>query len=141
VPTTPTTILEQGVLVSYLHDIVSAGRLRQRTTGHANRALCLEMAAGPSPLSDMTDASPRLLMVHRFVGNTDPVSGHYSGIAKSSRLYLNGEDVGSVTETMIAGDLSDLVGQILAVSRESENICGECEAPYVLLDGVCVTGG
>jgi PmbA protein len=141
VPTAVTTILEQGLLVSYLHDVVSAGHLSQRTTGHANRALCLEMAAGPSPLRDMTAASPRLLMVHRFAGNADPISGHYSGIAKSSRLYLNGQDAGSVTETMIAGDLSDPVGQILGVSHESENVCGECEAPYVLVNGACVTGG
>jgi len=140
VPTQPTTILEHGVLLSFLHDVVSAGRLRDRTTGHSDRTLCLQMAPGPSSLNDMMAASPQLLVVHRFAGSSNPVSGHYSGIAKSSRLCLNGEDAGSVTETMISGDLSDLVGRILAVSRELENVGGEYEAPYVLVDDVCVTG-
>jgi PmbA protein len=141
VPTQTTVIVKDGVFASHLHDVVSAARLSGPTTGHANRALCLEMAQGPCPLSDMLVASPRLLMVHRFAGKVDPISGHYSGIAKLSRFYLNGEDMGSATETMIAGDLLDLITGILAVSRESENVHGEYEAPYVLIDNACVTAG
>lgn len=140
VPTSGTVILDRGVLVSHLHDIASAGHLETQTTGHAGRALCLDMASGETRLCDLLGAFPTLLVLDRFSGNADPISGHYSGVAKSSRLYTDGEDCGSVTGTTIAGDLSDLMAPILAVSTETECVGGEYAAPYVLIDGVCVTG-
>ena len=73
-------------------------------------------------------------------GHDDPVKGDFSGVAKASRLLQQGRDVGAVTETMIAGNFFDLVKSVIAVSDQVENDSGSFSAPYVLVDGVSVTG-
>ena len=140
VPTLDTSILDQGVLIAHLHDVSTSSRLHARTTGHSDRTLCLEMSEGNTALDDMVAAFPTIVAVERFSGNIDPIGGCYSGIAKSSRLYRHGEDCGCIAETMIAGDLNNLTGSVLAVSQETICDSGEFVAPFVLLDGVCVTG-
>jgi predicted Zn-dependent protease len=79
-------------------------------------------------------------MVDRFSGNSDPIKGDFSGVAKSSRLFQRGEDRGSVTETMIAGNFFAIADAVLAVSKEVEIVSGGFASPYVLVDGVSVTG-
>jgi PmbA protein len=140
VPTRTTPLLEQGLFVGRLHNVRSAARLGESVTGHANRDLCLCLGPGQSCVLEMLAAAAHVLLVHRFAGSADPTSGDYSGVAKSSRLWMHGREAGSVTEAMVAGTLSDFVGQILALSREVTWVNGEFAAPYVLVDGVSVTG-
>lgn len=140
VPTRPTTILDKGVLALHLHDCYSAKRCKTKTTGHSGGPFALELAAGTSTLTDLAKSRKELLVVDRFSGNSDPVKGDFSGVAKSSRLYVDGKDAGAVTETMIAGNFFELAQAVLGVSKEQENVSGSCLAPWILVDGISVTG-
>lgn len=140
VPTKVTTILDKGVLNLHLHDLYSAKKTGTKTSGHAGGPFALELAVGATPLKDILKMHDNLLLVDRFSGNSDPVKGDFSGVAKSSRLYLKGEDVGGVTETMIAGNFFDFADKVLAVSNVAEIVSGSCATPYVLVDGISVTG-
>ena len=42
---------------------------------------------------------------------------------------------------MIAGNFFEMAQAVLAVSQETEMISGGFQSPYVLVDGVSVTGG
>ena len=86
------------------------------------------------------NARNELLVVDRFSGNIDPIKGDFSGVAKSSRLYKNGTDQGGVAETMIAGNLFDTLNSILDVSSLVEDISGAMQMPWMLVDGVSVSG-
>ena len=88
----------------------------------------------------MLRSHKQLLVVDRFSGNADPIKGDFSGVAKGSRLFINGEDAGSVTETMIAGNFFTIAEEILGVSRETEMVSGSFLSPYILVGGVSVTG-
>jgi PmbA protein len=92
-------------------------------------------------LADVLKGHDKLLLVDRFSGNSDPIKGDFSGVAKSSRLYERGVDRGAVTETMIAGNFFDLAKAVLAVTKEAEMVGGNFRSPYLLVDGVSVTGG
>ena len=98
------------------------------------------VGAGATPLPDLLAARDQLLMVDRFSGNSDPVKGDFSGVAKSSRLFGKGQHQGGVTETMIAGNFFDLARKVLAVSDTVELVSGGFESPYILVDDVSVTG-
>lgn len=140
IPTAGATILKQGVLGPHLHDLYSAKKTGSKTTGHSGGPFALELATGTDTLPSILKAHSNLLMVDRFSGNSDPIKGDFSGVAKSSRLYVKGEDAGGVTETMIAGNFFDLAMHVLAVSNVAEIVSGSCAAPYVLVDGISVTG-
>lgn len=140
VPTRRQQILDKGVLVTHLHDVYSAKKCGVKTTGSAGGPFACEFATGKTPLAEAKRAAPSLLIVDRFSGNSDPTTGDFSGVAKGSRIYLNGQDSGAVTETMIAGNFFDIADKILAVSAESEIVGGGFASPYVLIDAISVTG-
>ncbi len=139
-PTSPRTLLDKGVLKEHLHDCYSAKKCKTKPTGTAGAPFACEVAAGSTPLSDLLSAKGPLLLIDRFSGNEDPVKGDFSGVAKSSRLFQNGKDLGPVSETMIAGNFFEMAQAVLAVSREAENVSGGFISPYVLFDGVSVSG-
>ena len=101
----------------------------------------MSFAPGGALLADLLKARRELLMVDRFSGNSDAIKGDFSGVAKSSRLYVEGRDAGPVSETMIAGNFFEIARSIQAASLEVENVAGGFSAPYILIDNVSVTGG
>ena len=141
VPTRSQAILDQGVLKLHLHNCYTAKRMGTKTTAHAGGPFACDIAAGTTKLADTLKVRDQLLMVDRFSGNSDPVKGDFSGVAKSSRLFIGGKDSGPVTETMIAGNFFELAQAVLAVTDITENVGGGFISLYVLVDGVSVTGG
>lgn len=140
VPTRPQTILDKGVLKMHLHNCYTAKRTGAKTTAMSGGPFACDVGVGTTKLIDALKSRDTLLMVDRFSGNSDPVKGDFSGVAKSSRLFEKGKDVGAVTETMIAGNFFELAKAILAVTDTAENVGGSFLSPYILVDGVSVTG-
>jgi len=140
-PTRTHAIIERGTLRTHLHDLYTARKTNAKSTAMAGGPFALALAPGEAALSDLAGARGELLMVDRFSGNSDPVKGDFSGVAKSSRLYVKGKDAGAVSETMIAGNFFEVAKQILSASREVEIVNGAFSSPWLLIDGVSVTGG
>jgi PmbA protein len=140
-PTAQRALVDKGVLTLHLHDCESAKRCKTKPNGMAGGPFALTVEPGRTPRATLGDARKELLVVDRFSGNTDPVKGDFSGVAKSSRLLVAGQDAGAVTETMIAGNFFELADAVLAVSAETESVGGSMLAPWILIDNVSVTGG
>ena len=138
-PTKPRVLIERGVLLHHMHDCYSAKKLATLPNGMAGAPFCPYIIAGDRPLADLLGARDELLLVDRFSGNSDPLTGDFSGVAKSSRLWRNGKKAIPVVETMIAGNAFDISQNIVGVSCELENVSGGMFAPYLLVDGVTVS--
>ena len=67
------------------------------------------------------------------------LTGDFSGLAKSSRLFRDGKDAGAVGETMIAGNVLDMLQNVLGLNRNAVNVSGHFSCPDVLVDGVTVS--
>lgn len=134
------TFIDKGVLNLHYHDAYSAKRLEKQPQGTAGGPFGLVMAAGSQSWKDLIGALPRCLVVDRFSGNSDPIRGDFSGVAKASRLFRNGQDAGSVVETMIAGNLFQVLQDIAGISKETLNVSGSMILPFILCDGISVTG-
>jgi PmbA protein len=144
-----TVLVGDGVLHRFLYDGKTARRAGRPPTGHASgsaRSLpgigATNLRVAPGRLAD--DALLRELgnglLVGRFSGNVDEVSGDFSGVAKGSFAVRNGRRAFPVQETLIAGNVFDLLQRIVERGATlHRKMATEC--PYVLVDGLKVTAG
>ena len=139
-PTGNLMCIDKGELCTLTQDTYSAKKTGKPINGTAGGLFGVTLLPGNMPLTEIFGARETLLLVDRFSGNTDPITGSFSGVAKSSHLYRNGERQGAVKETMIAGNFFDMCDQVMGLSDVSENIEGRYQAPYCLFDGIDVTG-
>ena len=140
VPTSRRAFIEAGTLRLHMENSYSARRRGRARTGHCGFGLHgARIAAGDAPLSDLLRPSQPLLVVHRFSGNVDATSGDFSGVAKGSHLYTADGDRRPINETMISGNVFELLRSLLALSRETEVVENGYVAPWMLADGVSVT--
>jgi PmbA protein len=140
VPARKTEFLSAGVLRTHMENAYSARRRNRPLTGHAGLSPHnITVGAGPDLLEDMLRAREPLLLLRRFSGRGDPATGDFSGVAKGSFLIEGGEQR-PVQETMVAGNLFSALRSVLAVSTTRELPHGAARVPYLLIDGISVTG-
>jgi len=140
IPTKRNEIITSGVLKQHLHSLYTAKRSGVKgSSAFAGGSFGLNLASGKSSLKSMIESQETLLMIDRFSGNVDALTGDFSGVAKSSRVFHNGKDAGAVTETMVAGNIFEVMKSIAAVSQESELVSGSYRSPWVLAGPVTVS--
>jgi PmbA protein len=121
------TIVDRGVLQSYLLDSYSARRLGLRPTGHAARSAGdaptvastnFHLAPGPHTPEAIVASIPRGLYVTELIGfGVNHVTGDYSRGA--SGLWIeNGECTHPVEEVTIAGNLLDMLRDIEMIGND-----------------------
>ncbi len=142
-----TVLVGDGVLHHFVYDGRTAKRAGRPPTGHASgsaRTLpgigLTNVRLAPGTLSD--DALLRTLgsglLVGRFSGNVDEVSGDFSGVAKASFAVRNGRKAYPVQETLIAGNVFDMLPRVLERGATLQRLVA-IDCPHVLVDGVKVT--
>lgn len=144
-------IIENGRLLSlpYNHYEAVAAGIAGGSTGHAAGGAenlpgvsfgRVQMAAGDAPLQNLLNAETPTIIVTRFSGSTNGVTGEFSGVVKAGFLVERGEKR-PISEILIAGNLLELFQNINAISQETEKIYGRVAFPWVRASGVSVTAG
>ena len=116
-PTSPSNLIDDGVLTTWLADSAAARQLGIEPTGHAVRGTSGAPGAGPSNLylqagertrEQLLAAYPRAILVTELIGmGVNGVTGDYSRGA-AGFLIEHGEIVGPVSEITIAANLLDM---------------------------------
>ncbi|HET6795328.1 MAG TPA: TldD/PmbA family protein [Acidimicrobiales bacterium] len=128
-------VVQDGVLRNFLVDWYMSHKLgRPMTSGHAD----LEVAAGTSTFDDIVAATERGIVVGRFSGGVPNQNLDFSGVAKNSFYVEDGKVVGPVNETMVAGNLGDVLAGIKAISAERID-SGFTLMPWVAAGGVTIS--
>jgi len=150
-PKKPFTLVKNGVFhaVPYNHYEALAANHGDGSTGHAAGGVESSPSVGTARLilepgtqyvaSILEDAGTTVI-VTRFSGSTDAVTGEFSGVVKAGFVHENGERR-PVSEILIAGNLLQVFENIQALSFETENVHSRTVMPYVLADGISVTAG
>ncbi|MEE9391361.1 MAG: TldD/PmbA family protein [Planctomycetota bacterium] len=144
-------IIKDGIFSSSLfnHYEARAAKHAASSTGHASGGANaipgvstsqLEVAAGEYDLEALLRDTPRTVLVNRFSGSTNAVTGEFSGVVKSGYLIERGERR-PITETLISGNLLDLYRNITAITADRVKVHGLYMMPYILADGISVTAG
>ena len=81
----------------------------------------------------------RGILVGRFSGGSPAPSGEFSGVAKNGFLIENGKLKGAISETMISGNLAEMLNNLVEVSSDVLND-GGLVVPYMVFDGITVSG-
>lgn len=155
VPTKSQALIQKGVLKLILLDQYSGRALERPSTGHAAGGPsslptvaphCLYLEPGPETLNSLMARSSahqkKLLVVNRYSGQVDPVTGDFSGVAKGGEWWSSGKREYFVQETLISGNLFEALNRSMwGISKETEVVHSEEECPTIVLDNVSVTSG
>ena len=147
-PVSPTTIVEDGMLETWLLDSASARQLALEPTGHAARGigggpgistsnLYLEPGAMP-PATLIADIADGVYVTELIGMGVNGLTGDYSRGAAGFRI-VDGQIAAPVAEFTIAGNLRDMFLALVPandlVFRYGTNV------PTVRIDGMTVAGG
>ena len=95
--------------------------------------------AGDKSLNDMISTVKHGLLVGRFSGGSPAGDGTFSGIAKNSFEIRDGKITNAVSETMISGNLAQMLLDITEISAERIND-GTCVLPWVKVKNLVISG-
>ncbi len=133
----PAAVLENGVLKAHMLSLYAANKTGRPVMKNNCGALIVE--PGEASLSDIIASVDKGLLVGGFSGGQPGANGEFSGVAKNSFLIENGKIGRAVTETMISGNLANVLLNIRAISRETIGD-GTTVVPYIASDGVVISG-
>src|SRR5438874_6732706 len=148
VPTRRTTVIESGVLKSYLLNIYTAKKLGLETTGNASRGLAgnpgvgsgnFFLQPGAKSAEQIIRDVPDGLYVTEFLGfGVNLVTGDFSRGATG--LWIkNGELTFPVEEITVAGNLREMFNHISEIGNDLE-FRGSVACPTIRVDGMTVAG-
>jgi PmbA protein len=141
------SIIEGGVLTTWLLNTSSARQLGLETTGHASRGLAgapgvaasnLHLEPGEQDLAGlMRDAGSGVLVTSMFGPSLNANTGDWS-VGVSGFWFEGGELAYPVTEITVAGNLIDIYARV--VPGSDLEFRGAANAPSLLVDGMAIAG-
>ncbi|HWR36508.1 MAG TPA: TldD/PmbA family protein [Clostridia bacterium] len=148
VPTRRTTVVENGVLKSYLLNTYTAKKLGLQTTGNASRGLAGTPGIGAgnfflepgskSPKDIIADVKDGLYVTEFLGFGVNLVTGDFSRGA--SGLWIeNGELTFPVEEITVAGNLKEMLNNVSEIGNDLE-FRGALACPTLRIDGMTVAG-
>ncbi len=135
VPHRVTPLVEKGKVKNFLYDLDAAGRAGRESTG--NGIGCgstnLVVAEGDVPFEQMVRETKEGLLVHNVIGlgQGNPLSGEFSVNVNLGYKIENGEVVGRVKNTMLAGNTYEALNNIAAIGDKAEWAGGRLLTPPV----------
>lgn len=141
------TIIRNGMLKTYLYNSYTANREKRKSTGHAAGSYKsipiisptnLVVSPGQTTKSELVREIKEGILVTRFSGNANPITGEFSGTVKGGFYIKNGRLVHPITNTMIAGNVFDAITQISGISKKLTKVYSY-HLPYISVRKVSVT--
>jgi PmbA protein len=143
-----TVVIEQGVLKNYLLNSYCARKLNLKSTGNASRGVTGNAGIGPGNFyieaGQLTEQQilatvPNGLYVTELIGaSTSTVTGDYSSGAFGIWIE-NGELAYPVSEITIAGNLKQMLKQIVQVGSNLE-FRGSVASPTLMIEEMIISG-
>ena len=93
------------------------------------------LAAGVTPLSELLQGVQRGAVVGRLSMGSPAANGDFSGVIKNSFALQGGEVGSALSETMINGNVAQMLRNVVAVSTERIDTGGWC-MPWVRVSGL-----
>ena len=149
IPTRRNTLIHNGVVSSFLYDLHTASLAGKETTGNAGRSLAslptptshtLWIEPGHATLEDMLADIKEGVLIDQVMGAWagNVLAGEFSGNVHLGYRIENGQIVGRVKDTMVAGNVFHALGDIAALGSELHWIHGSLRLPYIYLPALGV---
>ncbi len=129
--------IKNGILKNFRLSQYAANKTGLRRAPNTSFALVIE--GGDTPIEEIIKNTEKGVLIGRFSGGSPAANGEFSGVAKNGFLIENGKIVSALSETMISGNLADMMNNLIAISKETLED-GSIVAPYMAFGGITVSG-
>jgi len=136
VPTRDLDVIRDGVLQDFLVDFYISKKLGLAQTAGG---FGFVVPPGAKPEAEIIAETKRGLLLTRFSGGMPADNLDFSGIAKNAFYVEDGEIRHPLAETMISGNLRELLLSIRAISKETIDF-GNARLPTIAAGGVTIHG-
>lgn len=128
----PFTLLDEGKLLTLLPGLYGSRKtgLPHRPTGSG-----WKVEPGKTPRADLISAVKKGALVNRLSMGSPAANGDFSGVIKNSFVIEGGTIGAALSETMISGNVGQMLRDIVAVSAEHVDNGGE-DLPWLRITGL-----
>ncbi|MBO4235679.1 MAG: TldD/PmbA family protein [Firmicutes bacterium] len=130
-------LIKDGVLNSFCIGQYGANKLGQKRSGNTTYNGIVK--PGDKSLDEIIAGIDKGIVFGRFSGGSPAPSGEFSGVAKNSFLIENGKITKALSETMVSGNLTDMLFKLVDISSEVKED-GSTSVPYMAFDGLTISG-
>ena len=130
-------LIRDGVLQGF--QLTQYGANKTGLARAKNSAENFAVTPGEKSLAEIIAGIDCGLLIGRFSGGYPSSNGDFSGVAKNSFLIKNGQIADAVSETMISGNLTQLLLEVSDISRETVTD-GMHVLPWAAFKGVTISG-
>ena len=149
IPGRRTPLVEGGVVKNFLYDLQTAGEAGVQSTGSASRSVgslpspstsALIIGDGKTSFADMFAEVKEGLVVEQLMGATQGniLGGDFSGNVLLGYKVENGKIVGRVKNTMVSGNVYELLKEGVVIGSDSRWLGGSVKTPSVFCPSVAV---
>ncbi|OGN92077.1 MAG: hypothetical protein A2Z75_07910 [Chloroflexi bacterium RBG_13_50_10] len=149
VPSQRLPLVANGVVANFLYDLQTAALAGTHSTGNGKRAggfpgpaiSSLILEKGDVSFQAMVEDMKEGLIVEEVIGaeQGNLLGGDFGGNVLLGYKVENGEIAGRVKDTMIAGNVYQVLRELLGVGQEARWVGGILQAPPLYCSGVSVT--
>ncbi len=143
VPRKPLLIIENGMLLSLLHNTYTAAKAKTRSTGHCAGAGCaptnLQPTLGRLSSQEIIGQVKKGLYINSASVGPNPTSGEVSAMVDFGMAIENGRLSHPVANVSIGGQVLDMLKNIDAISSDCRREPG-CLLPTIRISKVHVAG-
>jgi len=139
VPSQRTSLIKNGVVANFLYDLQTAALAKTRSTGSASRGAGLPLpspstlviAPGQATFDDMVSDIKEGLVIEQLMGaeQGNILGGDFSGNVLLGYKVESGKIVGRVKNTMVSGNVYQLLKEISAIGSRAKWVGGVVNTP------------
>jgi len=148
IPSQRTPLIEGGKVANFLYDLQTAALAHTRSTGNGSRngglptpsPTTLVIAPGKTTFDEMVSDIKEGLVIEQLMGaeQGNILGGDFSGNVLLGFKVESGKIVGRVKDTMVSGNIYQLLKQITAIGSKSEWVGGFIHTPPIYCPSLSV---
>ncbi len=148
-PSQRTPLIEQGTVANFIYDLQTAALAHTQSTGNGSRnrgglptpsPSAFIIAPGNTPFDEMVKDIKEGLVIEQLMGaeQGNILGGDFSGNVLLGYKVESGKIVGRVKDTMVSGNVYQLLKQIVAIGSDAKWVGGFLNTPPLYFPSVSV---
>jgi len=148
IPSQRTPLIEQGTVANFIYDLQTAALAHTQSTGNGSRNRGLPapspsafiIAPGNTTFDEMVNDIKEGLVIEHLMGAAQGniLGGDFSGNVLLGYKVESGKIVGRVKDTMVSGNVYQLLKQITAIGSDAKWVGGFLQTPHLYCPSLSV---
>ncbi len=141
-PSQRTPLIEGGMVANFLYDLQTAALAQVKSTGNGSRShrglpspapSAFIIAPGKATFNEMIQDIREGIVIEQLMGaeQGNILGGDFSGNVLLGYKVENGKIAGRVKDTMVSGNVYQLLKEIVALGREPKWVGGFLQTPHI----------